>query len=55
MKKISWTDRVRNEKVLHRVKKGRDIVKNTANWIDHTLHRNCHLRYVNDGKTGTGR
>jgi hypothetical protein len=26
MEKISWTDRVRNEKVLHRVKEERNIV-----------------------------
>ena len=28
LEKISWTDRVRNEKVLHRVKEGRNIVHN---------------------------
>jgi hypothetical protein len=26
MEKISWTDRVRNEKVLHRVKEERNIL-----------------------------
>ena len=26
MKKISWTDHVRNEKVLHRIKEERNIV-----------------------------
>ena len=26
MEKISWTDRVRNEKVLHRVKEERNII-----------------------------
>jgi hypothetical protein len=27
-----------------------------ANWISHTLHRNCHLKHVLKGKIeGTGR
>ena len=37
MEKIVWTDRVRNEEVLHRIRKERDIhhaVKvRKANWI----------------------
>jgi hypothetical protein len=36
MEKISWTDRVRNEEVLHRVKEERNIVhtikRRKANW-----------------------
>jgi hypothetical protein len=28
LEKISWKDYERNEEVLHRVKKGRDIMKN---------------------------
>jgi hypothetical protein len=27
MEKISWTDRVRNEEVLHRVKEDRNILR----------------------------
>ena len=37
MENISWTDRVKNEKVLHRVKEERNtlrtIKKRKANWI----------------------
>jgi hypothetical protein len=54
MEKISWTDRVRNEEVLHRVKEQRNIVhtikRRKANWIGHILHRNCLLKHVIDGK-----
>jgi hypothetical protein len=39
MGKISWTDRVRNEEVLHRVKEERNILhtvkRRKANWIGH--------------------
>ena len=41
MEKISWTDHVRNEEVLFRVKEQRNILheirKRKANWIDHVL------------------
>jgi len=41
MEKISWTDRVENEKVLHRVKEERNslhtIKTREANWIGHLL------------------
>jgi hypothetical protein len=41
MEKISWTDHVRNEDVLLRVKEQRNIVhkmrKRKANWIGHIL------------------
>jgi hypothetical protein len=51
---ISWTDRVRNEKVLHRVKEERNnlhtIKRRKANWIGHILHRNCLLKHVIEGK-----
>jgi hypothetical protein len=54
MEKISWTDRVRNEEVLHRVKEERSIVhtikRRKANWIGHILRRNCLLKHVNEGK-----
>jgi hypothetical protein len=44
MEKISWTDRVRNEEVLHRVKEERNIVhtikRRKANWIGHNLLTN---------------
>jgi hypothetical protein len=51
---ISWTDRVRNEEVLHRVKEDRNIVhtinRRTANWIGLILRRNCLLKHVIEGK-----
>jgi hypothetical protein len=50
MEKISWTDRLRNEEVLHRVKEERNIVhtikRRKANWIGHILRRNCLLKHV---------
>jgi len=54
MEKISWTDHVRNEDVLLRVKEKRNILheirKRKANWIGHILHRNCLLQQVIKGK-----
>jgi len=48
MEKISWTELVRNEEVLKRVKDGRNIVqtmkKRNADWICHILRRNCLLK-----------
>jgi hypothetical protein len=45
---------VRNEKVLHRVKDERNILhtgkRRKANWIGYTLHRNCFLKHVVEGK-----
>jgi hypothetical protein len=54
MEKISWTDRVRNEEVLHRVKEERNILHTTngrkADWIGHILRRNCLLKHAIEGK-----
>jgi hypothetical protein len=54
MEKISWTDRVRNVEVLHRVKEERNVVhtikRRKANWIGHILRRNCLLKHVIEGK-----
>ena len=54
MEKISWTDYVRNEKVLLRVNEQRNILheirKRKANWIGHILCRNCFLQQVIEGK-----
>jgi hypothetical protein len=51
---IGWMDRVRNEEVLHRVKKERNIVHTIkiikANWIGHNLRRNCLLKHLIEGK-----
>jgi hypothetical protein len=50
MEMISWTDRGKNEEVLHRVKEERNILhtikRRKANWIGHTLLRNYLLKYV---------
>jgi hypothetical protein len=54
MEKISWTDRVGNEEVLHRVKEERNVLhtikRRKANWIGHILRRTCLLKYVIEGK-----
>ena len=60
MEKISWTDRVRNEEVLHRVNEQRnnlhEISKRKANWFGHILRRNCLLKQVTGDKIeGRGR
>ena len=52
LEKISWTDRVRNEEVLHGVKEERNIlhtVNRRVNWIGHILHGNCLLKHVTEG------
>ena len=56
MEKISRTDRVRNEEVLHRVKEERNILHTIktikANWIGHILRKkNCLLKHVIEGRT----
>jgi hypothetical protein len=54
MEKISWTDHVRNEDVLLRIKEQRnilhEILKWKANWIGHILRRNCLLQRVIEEK-----
>jgi len=58
MKKISWTDHMKNEEELLRVKEQRNILyeirKRKANWIDHILRRNCLLQLVIEGKIKGG-
>jgi hypothetical protein len=58
MEKISWTDHVRNEEVLLRVKEQRNILhekrKWKANWVGHILRRNCLLQRVIEGKIKGG-
>jgi hypothetical protein len=52
--KISWTDRVNNEAVLHRVKEERNILhtirRRKTKWTGHILRRNCLLKYIIEGK-----
>jgi hypothetical protein len=51
---FTWTRRVRNEEVLHRVKEERNIVhiikRRKADWIGDILRRNCLLKLVIEGK-----
>jgi hypothetical protein len=58
MEKISWTDRVRKEEVLLRVKEQRNILheigKRNSNWFGHILRRNCLLQWVMEGKIKGG-
>jgi hypothetical protein len=58
MEKIGWTDHVRNEEVLLRVKEKRNILheirKRKANWIGHILRRNCLLQWVIERKIQGG-
>ena len=56
MEKISWTDHVRNEEVLLRVKEQRNILHeiSKAKWIGHILRRNCLLQRVIEGKIQGG-
>jgi len=58
MEKTNWTDHVRNEEVLLRVKEQSNILhekrKRKANWIGHILRRNCLLQRVIEGKIQGG-
>jgi hypothetical protein len=59
MEKISWTDPVRHEEVLLRVKEQRniphEISKRKTNWIGHILRRNCLVQRIIEGKIKGGR
>jgi hypothetical protein len=54
MENISWTDRVRNEEVLHTFKEERNslhtIKKSKATCIGQILRRNYLLKHVTEGK-----
>jgi hypothetical protein len=54
MEKIIWIHRVRNEEVSHAVREERNVFetikRRKANWIRHTLRRNCLLNHVIEGK-----
>jgi hypothetical protein len=58
MEKISWTDRVRNEEVLHGVKEERNILRTMKRrkdtWIGHILRGNCLLKLITEGKVEQG-
>jgi len=50
MEAISWTDCVKNKEVLQMVKEDKNILRTVrrrkANWIGHSLGRNCLLKHV---------
>jgi hypothetical protein len=58
MEMISWTEHVRNEDVLLKVKEQwnilHEISKWKANWIGHILRRNCLLQRVIERKIKGG-
>jgi inosine/xanthosine triphosphate pyrophosphatase family protein len=51
---IGWTDCLKNEKVLQRVKEERNILHaikcRKANYVGHILCRNCLIKHVVEGK-----
>jgi hypothetical protein len=53
MEKTSWTDRLRDDEVLQRVKEERKmrqtIKRRKATWIGHILRRNCLVKHVIEG------
>jgi hypothetical protein len=56
---ISWTERVKSDQVVHRVKEERNILytiqRRPTNWIFYILRRNYLLKHVIEGKIkGTG-
>ena len=55
LEKISCTDCVRNEEVLHRAKEERNILqtkrRRKANWIGQIWRGNCLLKHVIEGET----
>ena len=57
MEKITWTDRVRNEEVIHIVKMERNIIhtikRRKDSWTGHILSRNF-LKHVIEGKREGG-
>jgi hypothetical protein len=58
LEKISWTNRVKNEEVLARVKGEWSIlhkVKRTPNWNGHILCMNCLLKHVVEGRIEVAR
>ena len=59
-RRTSWTDRVRKEEVLNRVKEEWNVLhtinRKKAYWSGRMLHRNCLLKYVIEGRIeGKGR
>ena len=56
METINWTDRVKNEEVLHKLDEGsvlHTIKIRKVNRVGHSLHRKCFLRHSVEGKMET--
>lgn len=53
VEKITWTHRVRNEEMLHRVIEERNILRTInigkTKWTGYVLRRNCLLQHVAKG------
>ena len=58
MEKVKWTNRVKNEEVLHRVQKERNILHTIkmrkTNLIGYILCRNCLLKHIIEGNLEQG-
>jgi hypothetical protein len=55
--KISWTDRLRNEEVLHRVEEGNilhTIKRRKAKWVGYIQHRSCCQKHIIERKVEEG-
>jgi hypothetical protein len=56
MQKTSWTDRLKNGKMLHTVTEERNILheinRRKVNWIGHSLRRNRLLKHIIEEKIG---
>ena len=54
MEGFRWTDCVKNEEVLLRVKKGKNILRKKkrrkGNWVGHILRMNCLLKHIIKGQ-----
>jgi hypothetical protein len=46
METISWTDRVRNEEVLHKRKERNTVKRRKGNWIGYIQRKNCFLKHI---------
>jgi hypothetical protein len=58
MEKVKWTNRVKNEEVLHRVQKERNILHTIkmrkTNLIGNILRRNCLVKHIIEGNIEQG-
>jgi hypothetical protein len=53
MDNITWTDRVKNEKVFQSIKEEKNILvikRNNVNWIGYSSRTNCLVKDVTEGK-----